>query len=214
MTTEITPVSAWTDEKLKRLEALWMEGKSSGECAAALNSEFPGTVTRNAVIGKVHRLVLANKIPQRGPLVGRQSHTGAREIGRIPKTRKSRQKAEEPVAVAAVPSQPPVVPQPLEEQPAPRLELVREERDESRKPALIYEVIGCRWPVDVDAEGRHLFCNANRPNGKPYCDHHRAKATTRLPVKQLDPAPAHAGRRALVHPNAAHLWPVARRAAR
>ena len=44
---------AWTDERVDVLKKLWVEGKSASFIAKKL-----GGVTRNAVIGKVHRLSL------------------------------------------------------------------------------------------------------------------------------------------------------------
>ena len=47
---------AWTDEKVETLTKLWREGKSASEISVLL-----GDVTRNAVIGKAHRLGLASR---------------------------------------------------------------------------------------------------------------------------------------------------------
>ena len=46
----------WTDERVEHLKALWTEGLSASQIARVL-----GGVTRNAVIGKVHRLGLAGR---------------------------------------------------------------------------------------------------------------------------------------------------------
>ena len=46
----------WTDTRTERLKALWADGRPASEIAALL-----GNVTRNAVIGKVHRLGLAGR---------------------------------------------------------------------------------------------------------------------------------------------------------
>jgi len=48
---------SWTDERVALLTKLWGEGKTAAEIASAL-----GGVTRNAVIGKAHRLKLSNRI--------------------------------------------------------------------------------------------------------------------------------------------------------
>lgn len=45
--------SAWTDERAERLRVMWVAGKSAGDIATAMG------ISRNAVIGKVHRLKLA-----------------------------------------------------------------------------------------------------------------------------------------------------------
>ncbi|MEM8570237.1 MAG: GcrA family cell cycle regulator [Pseudomonadota bacterium] len=48
---------SWTDERVELLKAMWTEGKSASQIAKEL-----GGVTRNAVIGKVHRLGLSNRV--------------------------------------------------------------------------------------------------------------------------------------------------------
>ena len=47
---------AWTEERVELLKKLWAEGLSASQIAGRL-----GGVTRNAVIGKVHRLGLAGR---------------------------------------------------------------------------------------------------------------------------------------------------------
>ena len=53
---EPCPMS-WTDERVDTLRNMWSEGKSASQIAKEL-----GGVTRNAVIGKVHRLGLSNRV--------------------------------------------------------------------------------------------------------------------------------------------------------
>ena len=48
---------SWTDERVETLKSMWSEGKSASQIAKEL-----GGVTRNAVIGKVHRLGLSNRV--------------------------------------------------------------------------------------------------------------------------------------------------------
>ncbi|MFC3265598.1 GcrA family cell cycle regulator, partial [Camelimonas abortus] len=48
--------SGWTDERVELLKKLWSEGLSASQIATAM-----GGVTRNAVIGKVHRLGLSGR---------------------------------------------------------------------------------------------------------------------------------------------------------
>ena len=54
---------SWTEERVSVLRQLWEEGKSASEIAVALGEG----VTRNAVIGKAHRLRLANRAPCANP---------------------------------------------------------------------------------------------------------------------------------------------------
>ena len=44
---------SWTDEKVQKLKALWKKGHTASQIATML-----GHTTRNAVIGKAHRLNL------------------------------------------------------------------------------------------------------------------------------------------------------------
>jgi GcrA cell cycle regulator len=53
---------SWTDERVELLARLWSEGFSASQIAAQL-----GGVTRNAVIGKVHRLGLSGRAKPNGP---------------------------------------------------------------------------------------------------------------------------------------------------
>src|SRR3982750_1273029 len=48
---------SWTDERVALLKKMWCEGKTAAEIAKEL-----GGVTRNAVIGKAHRLKLSNRV--------------------------------------------------------------------------------------------------------------------------------------------------------
>lgn len=48
---------SWTDERVALLKKMWVEGKTAAEIANEL-----GGVTRNAVIGKAHRLKLSNRV--------------------------------------------------------------------------------------------------------------------------------------------------------
>jgi len=50
----------WTDERVELLKKLWTEGHSASQIAARLGMG----VTRNAVIGKVHRLNLSGRVTQ------------------------------------------------------------------------------------------------------------------------------------------------------
>ena len=52
---------SWTDERVETLKRMWAEGQSASQIAKEL-----GGVTRNAVIGKVHRLGLSNRVPGAG----------------------------------------------------------------------------------------------------------------------------------------------------
>ena len=50
---------SWTDEKVTKLKELWGKGNTASQIA-----EIIGGISRNAVIGKAHRLNLSAKIKQ------------------------------------------------------------------------------------------------------------------------------------------------------
>ena len=52
---------AWTEERVEQLKKLWSDGLSASQIAGEL-----GNVTRNAVIGKVHRLGLSGRAKNPG----------------------------------------------------------------------------------------------------------------------------------------------------
>ena len=51
---------SWTDEKVAKLKELWGKGNTASQIA-----EIIGGISRNAVIGKAHRLNLSAKIKTR-----------------------------------------------------------------------------------------------------------------------------------------------------
>ena len=57
----ITPDMAWTDEKTEQLKKLWAEGHTASQIARMLGDD----ISRNAVIGKAHRLNLAGRTQSR-----------------------------------------------------------------------------------------------------------------------------------------------------
>jgi GcrA cell cycle regulator len=58
---------SWTDEKVELLRKLWLEGLSASQIANTLSNG----ITRNAVIGKVHRLGLSGRIKASAPTAPR-----------------------------------------------------------------------------------------------------------------------------------------------
>jgi GcrA cell cycle regulator len=154
----------WTDERVELLRKLWAEGLSASQIAAQL-----GGVSRNAVIGKVHRLKLSGR--------GRTTAATAR-----PK-KPSQPSAAKPQARPASPSRP----QPssfganalqlqFDAEPASRL-VVRNVEDVvvpiSRNLQLIQlNERTCKWPIgDPLAENFH-FCGNDCADTGPYCRYH------------------------------------------
>ncbi|MEM8803264.1 MAG: GcrA family cell cycle regulator, partial [Pseudomonadota bacterium] len=98
---------SWTDERVETLKKMWSEGQSASQIAKEL-----GGVTRNAVIGKVHRLGLSNRAGSSAAAPEKKSAKAA------PKA-KATKPAEKVVEVTVAPRKP-IVPagQPLPPQPS------------------------------------------------------------------------------------------------
>ncbi len=135
----------WTDTRTERLKALWAEGRSASGIAALL-----GEVTRNAVIGKVHRLGLpGRKTTSRKP-APRRNGSGRVEL-RLPPARFVRP------ASPPMPAPPPPV--------AALMLPLRQLRDDQ-----------CCWPIGDPYEAGFGFCGCQKASGVPYCGHHAAIA--------------------------------------
>lgn len=88
---------SWTDERVELLKKMWTEGQSASQIAKEL-----GGVTRNAVIGKVHRLGLSNRVEGAAAAPAPSPAPAAKPV------------VEQPAAVAAAPPRP----EPVAEAPA------------------------------------------------------------------------------------------------
>ncbi|ACL62159.1 GcrA family cell cycle regulator [Methylobacterium nodulans] len=148
---------SWTKERVELLKRLWGEGRSASQIAAEI-----GGVSRNAVIGKVHRLGLAGRV--------------LRSNGAAPAPAQPRRAASEE-ARGPSPAPMPTVVAPA---PAP-LALVRPESIAPAEVALplservtIMELreFMCRWPMGDPSSPDFRFCGARSITGLPYCMHH------------------------------------------
>lgn len=75
---------SWTDDRVALLKQLWGEGKTAAEIAKTL-----GDVTRNAVIGKAHRLKLSSRVsPIQQPV--KKTAKASEKQKQVQKVRKSR----------------------------------------------------------------------------------------------------------------------------
>ncbi len=79
---------SWTEEKVNKLKELWGKGQTASQI-----SEIIGGVSRNAVIGKAHRLNLSAKIKTR-PAISQNIGSYKSDVNQIQKrSRKSRFKS-------------------------------------------------------------------------------------------------------------------------
>ncbi|WP_339951826.1 GcrA family cell cycle regulator [uncultured Albimonas sp.] len=106
---------SWTDERVELLKSMWGEGKSASQIAKAL-----GGVTRNAVIGKVHRLGLSNRTaaPKTGGKEEDAAPAPAAAAAAAPRPAPAPEPAPRPTAAAAPEPEPAPRPAPAP-QPAP-----------------------------------------------------------------------------------------------
>jgi len=182
---------SWTDERVEVLKKMWGEGKSASQIAKEL-----GGVTRNAVIGKVHRLGLSNRSGQTSAKAAapKEKSTGATPEAAPPKATPT--PATEAEASPADQAQPvrnnlPIPPrrpiikagQPLPPQPsanevsAEALANVKEvEKTAKRLNLMELTERTCKWPVGDPATDDFWFCGHPVQPGKPYCEAHVAVA--------------------------------------
>jgi GcrA cell cycle regulator len=149
----------WTDDRVEQLKKLWSEGFSASQIAAEM-----GGVTRNAVIGKVHRLGLSGR--------GKTNAPGA-----------ARPRKPRPTGVA--PAAPPTpfrgntalaakfAPRP-EAQPLPEVRLDEDVVIPFSERVTIMELreFMCRWPMGDPTKPDFRFCGGQANGSLPYCSHH------------------------------------------
>ncbi|MCC5966175.1 MAG: GcrA cell cycle regulator [Natronohydrobacter sp.] len=188
---------SWTDERVELLKKMWNEGHSASTIAKEL-----GGVTRNAVIGKVHRLGLSNRngpetedSPK--PVVETVKPEPVIETPAAPVVDLAQAKAERAAQARPVetpkPETPevqaytprPIIPagQPLPPQPSANeidpeaLANVREVEKTARKLTLLeLTERTCKWPIGDPATDDFWFCGLPVQAGKPYCEAHVAVA--------------------------------------
>ncbi len=163
---------SWTDERVELLKKMWSEGQSASQIAKEL-----GGVTRNAVIGKVHRLGLSNRAGASAPAPEKKPTKTAAPA----KTAKPATKPSEKVVEVTVTPRKPIVPagQPLPPQPSANeispeaLATVREvEKTAKRITLMELTERTCKWPIGDPATEDFWFCGLAVQQGKPYCEAH------------------------------------------
>ena len=131
---------SWTDEKVEKLKELWTKGHTASQIAAAL-----GDTTRNAVIGKAHRLNLEARAPSKhsGASVSRENKQIRR--GPAPTSRKAKFQS-----------------------------ILLDKNFEPENPKSLEELTDttCKWPIGHPNEEKFYFCG-RKPEGEfPYCKLH------------------------------------------
>ena len=175
---------SWTDERVETLKKMWAEGQSASQIAKEL-----GGVTRNAVIGKVHRLGLSNRIngsvPGRpedaemedGPVAEAAVETDEAEEPEVmeePQPVQPVQKTVVPVRKAIVPAGQPLPPQPSTNEISPEALASQREVEKMARRLTLMELTErtCKWPIGDPATADFWFCGLPVEQGKPYCEAH------------------------------------------
>lgn len=164
----------WTDDRIAELTRLWSEGHSASEIAMTLG----GGLTRNAVLGKVHRLKLDARrtvVSARKPKVhGNKGQPKSNAI--VARTiRRQEDAATKARRVPTRETAPPV----LEEGDAGGVDVTR----------LIGLVdltnSACKWPVGDPLVKGFGFCGQPAAEGKPYCELHCSRSYVGFTAAQL-----------------------------
>ena len=158
---------AWTDERIAQLKAGWEGGMTASQIAEALGEG----VTRNAVIGKAHRLGLESRP---SPV------KNADEVIEIPATK--------PATVAA-PALATIVASAAIARPTPAKKPVRTGKA-ARTTLLDLNDKMCKWPIGHPSDADFHFCGKNAQAGFPYCTEHCLLAyQAQLPRRDRDRRP-------------------------
>ena len=192
----------WTEERVELLRKLWLEGLSASQIAGVLGEG----VTRNAVIGKVHRLKLS----------GRAKPTAAPRVRTTP--RPATAATPGPARRLASPSTPRPAQSPMAQlmknrpmppalsgggggavQGATALKLEPEmDVDLNLAPSPAELVIPveqrltllqlseqtCKWPIGDPLAADFYFCGQHSLEGKPYCEFHARRAFHQIDKKK------------------------------
>lgn len=171
---------SWTDERVELLKKMWGEGQSASQIAKEL-----GGVTRNAVIGKVHRLGLSNRAT-----TAAKPDAKAKAAPKTEPKPKATPRSSEPAAKAdalmepapkplparkqIIPAGQPLPPQPSANEISPEALAKVSAIEKKAKKLSLMELTErtCKWPVGDPATEDFWFCGLPVQQGKPYCEAH------------------------------------------
>ena len=149
---------SWTDERVELLKKLWQDGLSASQIAAEL-----GSVTRNAVIGKVHRLGLSGRGQPTSTIKRQRRTTQATTMRRTRQT----------VSIGSLALQ-------------TNIEAIAELEFRPRRDVVVpiakrltIEKLTehtCKWPIGDPSHADFHFCGHDSLETGPYCEYHAGVA--------------------------------------
>ena len=151
---------SWTDERVELLRQLWLDGRSASQISAQLGHG----VTRNAVIGKVHRLGLAGRAKAPSATAAPPRAASAPRMTSRSQSSPSRPAVRGATALA------------LAAEPMLDTRPVFQEDDVVVPMSLRVTIVDlkeamCRWPLGDPTSSEFRYCGSPSTSG-PYCVHH------------------------------------------
>ena len=162
----------WTDERVEKLKKLWSEGLSASQIAAQL-----GGVSRNAVIGKVHRLSLPGRAKAGGNSAARTPKRSA------PVSTQARPQASyAPRTITRTVTRPAGATMLKEDIEIDVMEVMETSSSNvvvpifKRVPLIRLTERTCKWPLGDPLKEDFCFCGNDSPDSSPYCGFHQKLA--------------------------------------
>jgi GcrA cell cycle regulator len=161
----------WTDERVELLKKLWADGLSASQIAAEL-----GGITRNAVIGKVHRLGLSGRAKSPSSAAPRPRKPRQTHMLRVrPAMRGNTALAHAYAYDTDVEVEPELI-----ENIIPMGQ---------RRNLLELSEKTCRWPIGDPTSAEFFFCGGQPVMNSPYCSYH-TRIAYQPPAARRDRRPA------------------------
>lgn len=181
----------WTEERVELLKKLWLEGLSASQIAGVLAEG----VTRNAVIGKVHRLKLSGRAkPANSAPRARATPRPSGGVRRMPSSGASRPSSGIASMMKSRSASPGGMTQgatalKMEDEfqrevyVAPQVQELYIPEDQ-RLSLLDLNEHTCKWPIGDPLTPDFYFCGQHSEEGKPYCDFHSRRAYHQIEKKK------------------------------
>jgi GcrA cell cycle regulator len=157
----------WNEEAIARLRALWDEGHSTAEIGRRMS------VSKNAVVGKAHRL----NLPARPSPIRRDASGNG--PSRPPAPRRVTGPTLPPLPAMAEPAREVAV-QPVVRAPAPPAPPPLRETSLRPIPQSRSRSVSCCWPIGEPGTKSFRFCDAEANPNKPYCTEHAQLAYVKV----------------------------------